>query len=42
MNVGRGKSVVEEDLVKALEEKTIAGAYLDVFVAEPYPSGSPL
>jgi phosphoglycerate dehydrogenase-like enzyme len=31
MNVGRGASVVEIDLIRALKDKIIAGAYLDVF-----------
>ena len=31
INIGRGSSVVEEDLVRALNEKLIAGATLDVF-----------
>lgn len=35
MNIGRGKSVKEEDLIFALKEKIIAGAYLDVFYNEP-------
>lgn len=42
MNIGRGKSVVEEDLIKALEEKVIGGAYLDVYATEPFPADSPL
>ena len=42
MNVGRGKNVVEKDLVQALKEKVIAGAYLDVFEVEPLPSDSEL
>jgi lactate dehydrogenase-like 2-hydroxyacid dehydrogenase len=35
INVARGKLVNEADLVRALEEKRIAGAGLDVFVDEP-------
>lgn len=42
INVGRGAIVVIEDLVKALEEKRIAGAGLDVFEEEPLPRSSPL
>lgn len=42
INVGRGPLVVEDDLVAALREGTIAGAALDVFVDEPLPSPSPL
>lgn len=41
MNIGRGPSVVEEDLADALNNKTIAGAFLDVFRQEPLPSDSP-
>lgn len=42
INIGRGSSVVESDLVKALENKTIAGAGLDVFETEPLAESSPL
>ena len=35
INVARGSVVNEDDLVRALEEKLIAGAALDVFAAEP-------
>lgn len=35
INIARGKLVVEEDLVEALQRGTIAGAGLDVFVDEP-------
>jgi phosphoglycerate dehydrogenase-like enzyme len=42
VNVGRGPTVVESDLVEALRAGTIAGAALDVFEAEPLPAGSPL
>jgi len=42
INVGRGACVVLEDLVKALEAKTLAGAGLDVFEEEPLPQSSPL
>ena len=34
-NFGRGNSVVEDDLVTALEKGEIHGAYLDVFRKEP-------
>lgn len=37
MNIGRGPTVQEEDLTKALKEKMIAGAVLDVFKKEPLP-----
>jgi phosphoglycerate dehydrogenase-like enzyme len=42
VNVGRGPTVVESDLVDALCAGTIAGAALDVFEIEPLPAGSPL
>ncbi|RNI24623.1 D-2-hydroxyacid dehydrogenase [Flexivirga caeni] len=42
VNVGRGRSVVESDLVAALEAGQLAGAALDVFETEPLPSESPL
>jgi phosphoglycerate dehydrogenase-like enzyme len=42
VNVGRGRSVVEADLVGALRSGAIAGAALDVFEVEPLPASSPL
>lgn len=42
INVGRGESVVQDDLVAALRAGTIAGAALDVFETEPLPEDSPL
>jgi phosphoglycerate dehydrogenase-like enzyme len=42
VNVGRGPSVVEPDLIAALREQEIAGAALDVFADEPLPPDSPL
>jgi len=42
VNVGRGASVVEDDLVDALEAGELDGASLDVFVTEPLPEDSPL
>lgn len=41
INVGRGALVVEDALLKALDEHQIAGAALDVFVEEPLPPDSP-
>ena len=38
MNIGRGKTVNEEDLISALQSKTISGAVLDVFETEPMSS----
>ncbi|ACZ42235.1 D-isomer specific 2-hydroxyacid dehydrogenase NAD-binding protein [Thermobaculum terrenum ATCC BAA-798] len=42
INVGRGKTVVLKDLIKALHEGIIAGAGLDVFEEEPLPPDHPL
>ncbi|MDK8782764.1 NAD(P)-dependent oxidoreductase, partial [Actinotignum timonense] len=42
VNVGRGKTVNEEDLAAALREGKIAGAGLDVTATEPLPADSPL
>lgn len=42
VNVGRGPTVVESDLVDAVRAGTIAGAALDVFEVEPLPVHSPL
>lgn len=42
INVGRGASVVEADLVSALNRRWLAGAALDVFDAEPLGEDSPL
>lgn len=41
-NVGRGSVYKEEDMVDALSNGEIAGAYLDVFEKEPLPAESPL
>lgn len=42
INVGRGKSVVTDDLVAALRSGKLAGAGLDVTEPEPLPSSHPL
>jgi glyoxylate/hydroxypyruvate reductase A len=42
INVGRGAAVEEEALARAILDGRIAGAALDVFVAEPLPTTSPL
>ena len=42
VNVGRGGTVVTDDLLQALQQGTIAGAGLDVVDPEPLPAGHPL
>jgi D-2-hydroxyacid dehydrogenase (NADP+) len=42
VNIGRGGTIQEDALVRALEEGWIAGAGLDVFEEEPLPASSPL
>lgn len=42
INISRGKVVKEDVLIRALKEKWIAGAGLDVFMTEPLPADSPL
>ena len=42
INVGRGGSVVQDDLVAALRNGRLAGAGLDVTDPEPLPAGHPL
>lgn len=42
INIGRGPTVHEKDLIEALNAKTIAGAALDVFEKEPLPPSSQL
>ena len=42
MNTARGEVCNESDLIRALEEKQIAGAALDVFQHEPLQSNSQL
>ncbi len=42
INIGRGPIVAEEPLVRALTEKRIKGAALDVFHREPLPGDHPL
>lgn len=42
LNLGRGPIVIEEDLVRALEEGQIRAAGLDVLTTEPLPETSPL
>jgi len=42
MNIGRGITVNEADLVSALDKKIIGGAWMDVTVQEPLESNNPL
>ena len=42
MNIGRGTTVNEPDLIQALKDETIGGAVLDVFEKEPLPKESEL
>jgi phosphoglycerate dehydrogenase-like enzyme len=42
VNIGRGGTVDEPALIRALQEGWIAGAGLDVFADEPMPATSPL
>lgn len=41
VQVGRGGHLVEEDLLAALEQGQLAGAFLDVFGIEPLPTDHP-
>lgn len=41
INVGRGEHLVEDDLLKALDDGHVARAALDVFRQEPLPAGHP-
>ena len=40
INCARGDLIIEEDLIRALEEGKLAGAGLDVFEQEPLPMDS--
>jgi D-2-hydroxyacid dehydrogenase (NADP+) len=42
VNIGRGGTIVEDDMIKALKAGLVAGAGLDVFETEPLPEDSPL
>jgi glyoxylate/hydroxypyruvate reductase len=41
INVARGKHLVEEDLIPALDEGFLSGALLDVYRKEPLPTAHP-
>ncbi|MDW7615591.1 D-2-hydroxyacid dehydrogenase [Peribacillus simplex] len=41
INVGRGNTIVDEDLIESLRNGHIAGAALDVFEVEPLPEDHP-
>lgn len=41
INAARGGHLVEQDLMRALDEGLLAGAFLDVFRQEPLPAGHP-
>lgn len=41
INIGRGKHVVDEDLIAALDDGHLSGACLDVFREEPLPPNHP-
>src|SRR5690606_36918449 len=42
INAGRGQSQVDDDILAALDEGSLAGVTLDVFPVEPLPPESPL
>ena len=42
INVARGKVQVENDIIEAIENGILTGAFLDVFESEPLPKSSPL
>ncbi|MBR6322328.1 MAG: D-2-hydroxyacid dehydrogenase [Lachnospiraceae bacterium] len=42
VNVGRGNSIVTEDLIRVMEEGHLRAACLDVMAPEPLPKGHPL
>ena len=41
INVARGAVQVEKDILEALEENILSGAFLDVFETEPLPKDNP-
>ena len=42
VNVSRGPVHIEKDIIRAIEEGKLTGAFLDVFEKEPLPNDSPL
>ncbi len=42
INVSRGEVQVEEDIIEAINNGKLSGAFLDVFEEEPLPKDSPL
>ncbi len=42
INVGRGSTIAQDDLIAALQSGRIGGAILDVFAQEPLPADNPL
>jgi phosphoglycerate dehydrogenase-like enzyme len=42
INIARGEIIAEPELIDALKNKKLAGAYLDVFASEPLDASSPL
>ncbi|MFT8418276.1 MAG: glyoxylate/hydroxypyruvate reductase A [Acetobacter sp.] len=42
VNVGRGRHVVQSDLLRALDDGTLSGAVVDVVMPEPLPQEDPL
>ena len=42
MNIGRGTTANEDDLIAALKSGKLGGAFLDVYAVEPLPQDSEL
>lgn len=42
INVGRSNIISEDSLIRALDNKWLSAAILDVFAEEPLPNSSPL